>query len=84
MLVDPTGALLTATRQPEIEYTLTSDDIRRLTALEALCQKFGLVVICPTCTNLFGAGHDNVTGDNDPASRRLELRCGHLRRVYQP
>lgn len=84
MLVDPTGALLTANKPAEVEYTLTSDDIRRLTALEAICQKFGLVVVCPECTRIFGPGKDGVTGDNDPQSRAIELRCGHLRRVYRP
>ena len=84
ILLDPAGKVLGG-HEPDIENTLTADDIRRLTAMEAICQKFNLVVVCPKCTELFGAGKDGVEGKNDPGMRgSIELRCGCTRRVYQP
>ena len=85
MLIDASGNLLTPPTSPDVEYSLTADDLRRLTAIEAIAHKFGLVMVCPTCTKLFGAGKDGVEGKNDPSGRGgIELRCGHLRRVYRP
>lgn len=84
MLIDPRGGLLTANKPAEIEYTLTADDIVRLTAVEAIAHKFGLILVCPTCTQLFGHGKDGVEGGDVQKGTDIELRCGHLRRVYRP
>jgi len=85
MLVDPMGALLRSPSAPaDVEYTLTADDVRRATSMEALCKKFGLHVVCPNCTKLFGYGKDGVVSANDPGAKQVELRCGCTRRVYKP
>lgn len=52
------------------------EEMRRMAAASDVIEKWGLQLVCPRCTRLFGHGHDGVVGDNAPGASTLIVRCG--------
>ncbi len=52
------------------------EEMRRIAAAGDVLEKWGLQLVCPRCTRLFGAGKDGVQGNNAPGAETLEVRCG--------
>ena len=56
--------------------TVPYEEMRRIAAASDVLEAWGLGLVCPKCTRLFGAGHDGVVGDNDQGANVLVIRCG--------
>ncbi len=61
--------------QPDIEPA-TYEEMRRVAAASDVFEKWGLQLVCPKCTRLFGPGKDGVVGNNEPGASTLVVRCG--------
>ena len=64
---------------PRVEVetiTVPYEEMRRIAAASDVLEKWGLQLICPTCTRLFGFGKDSVEGNNEPGAAVLTIRCG--------
>lgn len=67
----------TAPRETERKVEAVSREaILRVSAANDVLQAWGLQLVCPKCTRLFGPGKDGVEGNNEAGSNVLEVRCG--------
>ena len=56
--------------------TIPYEEMRRIAAASDVLEAWGLQLVCPRCTKLFGHGHDGVVGDNSQGASVLVVRCG--------
>jgi hypothetical protein len=56
--------------------TVSYEEMRRIAAAGDVLERWGLQLVCPTCTRLFGHGQDGVQGNNEPGATVLVIRCG--------
>lgn len=63
--------------RPDIETIEVSyEEMRRIAAASDVLERWGLQLVCPKCTMMFGHGRDGVIGDNEQGSPTLTVRCG--------
>lgn len=55
---------------------VSREAILRVSAANDVLQAWGLQLVCPQCSRIFGMGRDGVEANNDPRSTVLEVRCG--------
>lgn len=67
--------LILPVTEPET-VTVPLAEMRAIAHASDVLEKWGLQLICPRCTNLFGYGKDSVVGDNTQGASVLVLRCG--------
>ena len=67
--------LILPVTEPET-VAVSYEEMRRIAAASDVLEKWGLQLVCPRCTRLFGPGRDGVEGNNTPGSPVLTVRCG--------
>lgn len=76
MLLKPEGMA------PEIKtVALKPQEALLLAGLDDFLRSAGLGLFCVKCNRIFGAGHDGVVANNDPAGKYVKLDCGCTHRI---
>lgn len=79
------GGFAGARERERTVKAVSREAILRVSAANDVIQAWGLQLVCPTCSRIFGMGRDGVEANNDPGSRTLEVRCGcTVRRCVLP